>query len=420
MSTLKKISLKHLFIIIGCMILQAVPFGLAQNTQALFIPQLHQSFHFPVMQIGMIFTFGAIASSCISPFAGKFYNKLSTKTMMGIGLTISIIGMFCNSFSHELWQFLLSNCLVQIGCVIYSGLGVPYLVASWFSHKQKAAVLGIAFAGGSIGNFFIQPLVSNLFISHNVGQVYFICASIALIVGAIVFFTMLHDNRDVIKEDQNITHPASLCMKGIGAKKTRSLPMFWFLCIGMLLIGLNISAQSTQYANYMFSLKFTHQEIGAVGSTFALFSLIGNISGGFIFSKLGVFKGALFAGVFQTCAIITMLLMSRTPSVLLGHIWSLCYGLTVYMYMSGPAVLMQDLFGMKESSENLGLFNIFFAVGFAIGNVVFGYFVDNTGFISAWVVTLLIVITGYTIMLIAIKVLMKKNYAQIGTCEEAH
>lgn len=415
MSAKFKLDARHFFIVFGCMLLQAIPYGMAQNVQPLFIPELHQQFGFPIANIGLIFTVGAIASSCVSPFAGKFYDKIATKTMMGIGLLICSIGLFANAFSSHLWEFLLANCVVQIGCVIFSGLGVPYLIARWFDVKHKATALGIAFAGGSIGNFFLQPFVSDLFIKNNVSKVYFICASIAFIVGFVVLFLMIKNNNDVVVQpkDSSTTQTTHVALKGIGAKRTRKLGTFWLLCLGMLFVGLNIAAQSSQYANYLHSLDFDHQDIGAVGSTFAIACLIGNVSGGFIFSKFGVFKGALLAAILQISSVSMMLLLSKTPNIWIAHAWSILYGLTVYIYMSGPAILMQDLFGMKESSENLGLFSISFAVGFAIGNVVFGLFVDSLGFLAAWVAVLVFVLIGFSIMLFAIHNIEKHHYAEV-------
>ena len=84
--------------------------------------------------------------------------------------------------------------------------------------------------------------------------------------------------------------------------------------------------------------------------------------------------------------------------------------MSIYIYMSGPAMMIQNLFGMKEFSETLGLFSIFFSVGYAIGNVLFGLIADHLGYIPAWYVNLANVVIDFTILVVMIKVISKKQY----------
>ncbi|MDN3202453.1 MFS transporter, partial [Enterococcus faecalis] len=74
---------------------------------------------------------------------------------------------------------------------------------------------------------------------------------------------------------------------------------------------------------------------------------------------------------------------------------------------------IQNLFGMKDSSQILGVFSIFFAVGFAIGNIIFGFFVDSFGFTSAWVSVLLYTLIGFGGLLTLIQIIMHKNFSKV-------
>lgn len=423
MTEKKKMDGKHLMIIFGCMLLQAIPYGLAQNVPPLFIHYLHTDFSFSLANVGLIFTVGAVASSLVSPFGGKFYSKFSTRLVMTCAMLVSCVGLFMNAFVNSLGMYFLANAIIQIGCVIYSGLGVPYLIGTWFDEKTKAQALGVAFAGGSIGNFFLQPIFANLLHKYAVNNVdglhhvYLIAAIAALVVGLLVLLFLIHDHKaanakaNATAEENAAAQEASL--KGIGAAAVRKLPAFWILAIGMFFIGLNISAQSSQYANYFDAYHVPAAIVGTVGSTFAVACLIGNVGGGILFSKLGVFRSAFIAFILQFLSCTAMIIFGFTHFNWLGYVWAALYGLTVFIYMSGPAIIIQDLFGMKESSESLGLFSIFFAVGFAIGNVIFGFVVDTIGYIPAWIMTLVFIVIGFTILTMMIKKIMKKHYAQM-------
>ncbi|CAM4028658.1 conjugated bile salt MFS transporter [Catellicoccus marimammalium] len=423
MSEKQKMDAKHLMIVFGCMLLQAIPYGIAQNVPPLFINYLKQDFGFSLASIGFIFTIGAVASSLVAPFGGKFYAKFSTKLVMVGGLIFSAIGLFLNAIATQLWLFYVANAIIQIGCVVYSGLGVPYLIGTWFDEKSKAKALGIAFAGGSIGNFFLQPLFANLLnkLAKNsvagLHKVYLYAAIAALVVGIVVLFTMIHDRKMATSSQQNTSSEQKQEMpqlRGIGAAATRKLSSFWILASGMFFIGLNVSAQSMQYANYFDSLHLSAAIVGTVGSTFAIACLVGNVGGGVLFSKFGVFHSANIAFVLQLLSAGAMIVLGLNPHMTwLAYVWAVLYGFTVFIYMSGPAVIVQDLFGMKESSETLGIFSIFFAIGFAIGNVIFGFVADSMGYVPAWISVIVFIVIGYLILCSMIKKISKEKYAEV-------
>lgn len=421
MSQEKKMDARHFLIVFGCMLIQAIPYGLAQNVPPLFVRYLHMDFHFDMADVALIITVGAVAASLVSPFGGKFFSKFSTRLVMIGAMIVSCIGLFMNSFVNTLPMFFLANAIIQIGTVIYSGLGVPYLIGLWFGEEKKAQALGIAFSGGSIGNFFLQPIFTNLLHKHatnsvaGLHHVYFIAAVAALVVGLFVLFFFI---RDYKASNQNSADAKSdnieRNLKGIGTKAVRKLPAFWILAAGMFFIGMNISAQSFQYANYFGELHIPTVVIGTVGSTFAIACLLGNSGGGWIYAKLGLFKASLVAFALQLLSCLSMIGLHFVQFNGLAYAWGALYGLSVFIYMSGPAIIIQGLFGMKESSETLGIFSIFFAVGFAIGNVIFGSVVDHFSYLAAWGLTLVFLLIGFIILSTMIHKIQKENYAQVS------
>ncbi|MGL5767766.1 MAG: conjugated bile salt MFS transporter, partial [Sarcina sp.] len=71
---------KYAMILIA-MIIQAIPFGVAQNIQPLFIPYVVKHFSFSLAAFSLIFTFGALASSVCSPFLGKLFGRVNLKIL---------------------------------------------------------------------------------------------------------------------------------------------------------------------------------------------------------------------------------------------------------------------------------------------------------------------------------------------------
>lgn len=79
------------FMVFLCMLTQAIPYGIAQNIQPLFIHPLVNTFHFTLASYTLIFTFGAVFASVASPFIGKALEKVNFRLMYLIGIGLSAI-----------------------------------------------------------------------------------------------------------------------------------------------------------------------------------------------------------------------------------------------------------------------------------------------------------------------------------------
>ena len=411
---------KKYFIVFVCMVIQAIPFGVAQNIQPLFIPYVVNGFNFSLSGFSLIFTVGALAASIASPILGKLFGKIGIKTIFILGTMVSSIGFFMFSRCTTLPQFYFWNAVCQTGCIFFSALGVPYVIQHWFPRAGRGKALGIAFAGGSIGNIFLQQITEHLLSHYGTSRTYAIFGIVSALVSLpiIIFFIRLPKegeinlNENISNEDSKKLHLQEF--EGLGASENIKKSAFWIFGISYAIIGISISALSTQYATYFTNgLNLAPAIVGILGSLFALFCLFGNIGGGVLFDKMGTLRTMTLSMILQVIAVIALLLSANIKG--LAFLYSIAYGLNVFSYMSAPAFMATDLFGKKDSSVMLGFIQLFFAVGFAIGSTIFGLIVDVTGkFTIAWLAMLICVVVGYSLLLISIKTLKKQKQALIN------
>ncbi|MBC6696300.1 MFS transporter [Terrisporobacter mayombei] len=405
---------KKFFMVFVCMFMQAIPFGIAQNIQPLFIPYVIKQFQFSLAGFSLIFTFGAIASAAFSPFLGKLFGKVNIKILFLVGSTLSAIAFIGFGFSHNLAQFYAFSAIQQIGCVLFSGLGVPYVINNWFPKEGRGKALGIAFSGGSIGNVFLQQITSQMLASKGATYSYIFFGIVAIICSLpiVLFFIRLPkageveviDNEEVIEENE------AKGFEGLGAKAARQNKYFWLFSIGYAIIAISISALSTQYATYFTGeLGLSATLVGTLGSLFAFFCLIGNVMGGALFDKIGTLKTMTISMILESIAVVALLFSVKIHG--LAFFFSIAYGLNVYSYMSAPAFMATDVFGKKESSVILGTISLLFALGFAFGSTLFGMVVDNFGFNTAWILMLVCIFVGYSLLLTSIKKVKEQNSA---------
>ncbi len=403
------------FMVFICMFMQAIPFGIAQNIQPLFIPYVIKDFGFSLAGFSLIFTFGAIASAAFSPFLGKLFGKINIKMLFLVGSTLSAVGFIGFGFSHSLWQFYAFSAIQQVGCVLFSGLGVPYVINNWFPKNGRGKALGIAFSGGSIGNVFLQQITSQMLASNGASYSYIFFGIVAIVCSLPIVLLFIRlpkagevevvDTNEVVEEESKSTG-----FEGLGAKAARQNKYFWTFSIGYAIIAISISALSTQYATYFTGeLGLNAKLVGTLGSVFAAFCLIGNVTGGALFDKIGTLKTMTISMILEAIAVVGLILSAKVHSV--AFLFSIAYGLNVYSYMSAPAFMATDVFGKKESSVILGTISLLFALGFAFGSTLFGMVVDNFGFNTAWILMLVCIFVGYALLLTSIKKVKAQNAA---------
>ena len=405
---------KKYFIVFICMFLQTVPYSIAQNIQPLFVPYVIKQFGFSLAGFSLIFTCGAIASAVFSPVLGNIFEKVNIKLLFLVGATLSAVGFMGFGFSHNLAQFYVLAAMQKVGCLLFSGIGVPYLINSWFPKEGRGKALGIAFSGGSIGNVFLQQITSQMLASRGVTYSYIFFGVLALVCSlpVVMIFVRLPKAGEVeVVEENEAEEVQTSGFDGLGAKATKKNKYFWLFSIGYAIIAVSISALSTQYATYFTGeLGLSATLVGTLGSVFAAFCLIGNVSGGALFDKIGTLKTMTISMLLQGVAIVALIFCAKVPA--LAFLFSIAYGLNVYSYMSAPAFMATDVFGKKESSKIFGTISLLFALGYAFGSTLVGMIVDKVGFGAAWIVMLGCVVVGYTLLLGSIKK-VKEQYAEM-------
>lgn len=407
-------------IVIACVLIQAIPFGVASNIQPQFVSYVVDEFGFTLAGFSLIFTLGTVASAVASPFIGALFNKVNTKVMYLIGSILSGGGFLAFSFCNQLWEFYLVSALVQIGTAIISAIGVPLLINSWFDDVTKGKAMGIAFSGSGLGNIFLQQLVTTSLATNGPSRSYLIFGALSLIVGIPVSLFLLRmpkDDSEIVRGKN--TNPAkssntATADRGYTFKEATKLSYFWIFGLGLFFLGMYVSALAVQFPAYLKTdVGMRATLVGTVGSVFAIFCLLGNLIGGAIFDKLGITKSLMVAFGLSALACLSLLFAKDIPQ--LAFAFATLKGLSVFAYMIGPSILTGSFFGQKEYGAILGVIQIFFAVGFAAGSSVFGLLVDRFGYRFAWISVLVFIVVCYLALITSSKGMDRLNHGKYAS-----
>ena len=411
-------------IVVACMLMQAIPFGVAANIQPQFMAYIldpQSGYGFTQAGFSLIFTLGTVVSAIASPFIGAMFNKISVKTMYLAGSILAGGGFLAFSMCQELWQFYIVAGIVQVGASVISSIGIPLLINGWFDELSKGKALGLAFAGGSIGNIFLQSMVAFSLTNFGISKSYLMFGVLSLLVGipiTLLFLRMPKNDSEIVKgkrKDNEIEeNNDSISVDwGYTLNEVKNLKYFWILAFGLFFLGMYVSVLAVQYPAYLKNfLKVDPMIVGLVGSTFAVFSLGGNLFGGVIFDKLGITKGLAVAFILAGTSCLALMNAGTVP--MLAPVFAALKGLSVFAYMMGPSLLAGSFFGKKEFGAILGVVQIFFAVGFAAGSSIFGLLVDKMGYGVAWIFVLSFIVVCYAALITASIGMNKLNKERIS------
>ncbi|WP_270942731.1 conjugated bile salt MFS transporter [Romboutsia lituseburensis] len=408
-------------IVVACMLIQAIPFGVAANIQPQFVSYVVEENGFTLAGFSLIFTLGTVVSAIASPFIGMMFNKINVKMMYLLGCILSGGGFLAFSMCQELWQFYLVAGVVQVGTAAISSIGVPLLINGWFDELSKGKAMGLAFAGGSIGNIFLQQMTAFSLATNGASKSYLMFGVLSLVIGipvTLFFLRMPKDENEIVKgkkkeNGKENTEKSVSVDWGYTFKEAKNLKFFWLFGFGLFFLGMYVSALAVQYPAYLkLHLKIDPMIVGMVGSIFALCSLGGNLFGGIIFDKLGITKGLLVAFVLAGASCLALMFAGQMP--MLAQVFAALKGLSVFAYMMGPSLLAGSFFGKKEFGAILGVVQIFFAVGFAAGSSVFGLLVDKMGYGVAWTAILVFIFICYGSLILASIGMSKLNKERIN------
>ncbi|MTM30713.1 MFS transporter, partial [Turicibacter sanguinis] len=295
-------------IVAACLLIQAIPFGVASNLPPTFTNYVVNGEGFSYASFTLIFTIGTVVSAICSPFIGKIFTKVNVKLLFIIGSIFVGGGFMLYSLAgNKLIAYYIIAAIVQVGNAIVSAIGVPTLINAWFK-VNKGRALGIAFCGGGIGNIVLQTLAGKWLTDPNIGYkgAYLRFGLIALIGSLLIsiFLVRLPKSADELAANapkkklegqEDVAHHISW---GYTVGETTKMPQFWLIAASFIFIGFYVSGFALQFIPYFQSLeekKILLISSATLASMFGLFSIFGNILGGILFDKLGLSKSFLLA-----------------------------------------------------------------------------------------------------------------------------
>ena len=373
-------------ILVASFVLMAVVFSLVNTIHTLFITPVTEEKGFTISSFSLIFTIGAVVVAVMSPIIGKLINIISIRVIMTIGALMVSVGFIGYSFANSIYLFYIIAVIVSIGMAALTTIPISTMITNWFSDARGTA-LGIVFAGVGTGTFFWMQIISKVMNNYGYHYAYLMIGIIILITAVPISLLLMHlspEEKYKLAIDRSNNNQEKQINQKADLKKIISNEAFWPFSIGLFVMGIAIAGVQIHVQPYLMSLGYPLAYNANVGSTLAMSALIGSVLGGIIFDK---FSTKVALSIFSLFAIVALiaLLFAQNPKI--PYLFAISFGLCACVSSLWPSYGVGKIFSDENYSATLGIANLFFVIGAALGPFFSGVMADSQfGYGMAWFV----------------------------------
>lgn len=369
-------------ILISCFILMAVPASLINSIHTLFITPVTQSKGFSISGFSLIFTISAIVVAVASPVVGKILNVMRLRNVMTGSAFLVGLGFMTYSLADTLSIFYVIAVIIALGMTALTMLPVSLMIKNWFAESQGTA-LGIVFAGVGTGTFFWMQIVSEVLSKYGFAYTYLLLGIIILAVAVPITFFFVYKSP---AEKYHLEATGEVSQSAIVTKSSFAEiikePGFIAFASGLFFLGFVVTGTQIHIQPYLMSLGYPLSYNADIGSTIAMAGLIGSLLGGIVFDKLPI---KLALGSFTIAFLIALFLLVFADRAGVPSVFAIIFGISLCVPSLWPPYGVGKIFKSLEYGSTLGLANLFFVSGGALGPFFSGMMADSQfGYKAAW------------------------------------
>ncbi len=343
-----------------------------------FFKSIESEFNLTRAATSAILSTNLLLAGICAFFAGWALDRYGPKIvilLMGLFTGLSLV---LTSQTNSVWQLFITYSLL-----LAMGTGAVYVVpmsavSRWFG-KQRGLALGIAGAGIGLGMAVVAPLATYLITNFNWQMSYLIIGLIAWLVVIPLSRFLKKDPHEVgtlpdgaksvdIKTVENYVPTSTLSL--IQAFRTRS---FWLLLFNWFLFAANTFFVMTHVVPHITDIGFSAAQAATVLSLVGGSALVGRVLMGIIADRIGRKVTAISCVLLQAGA---MMWLIWAQDLWVFYLFAMVYGLGFGGTSPVMAALVGDTFGLGELGAILGMLEVGFGVGAAIGPAIGGYIFD--------------------------------------------
>lgn len=353
----------------------------------------------------------------MTAFAGGWamdrYGPKKVLFFMGLFTGLSLV---LTSRTTDAWQlFLTYSVLLSIGFGAIYAVAIS-TISRWFDKKRGLAV-GIAGSGEGIGSVAMAPLSTFLISSFNWKTAYLILGIIIWAISLPLSFLakrepseigLLPDgvrpeNGPAVEENVEEGDDGANDLTVVDILKSGS---FWVVAGVWFCFSFCMVMLMTHMVPHLTDMGISAEEAALIVGILGAARAVGMIGLGGVADRFGRKKVAITAAVVQV-AVMAWLIWAEQSWML--YLFAVFYGLANGGLFSGITPLLGDTFGLNRLGTVLGLLEIGWGIGAAIGPLIGGYLFDTYGSYTWAFIIGAVIMAGVIFLLVILKPVKAKK-----------
>ncbi len=394
------------WVVVGTFLIVGITLYGIHFSFGVFFESIESAFHLNRAETSVVSSVNMLLAGVCAFLAGWALDRYGPRIVILLMGLFAGLGLLLTSQTDSLWQLFITYSLL-----LAMGTGALFVVSMsvvsrWFD-KKRGLALGITSSGAGLGPLFMAPFATYLISNFGWRTAYFVMGLIAWVI-VIPLSRLLKrdpyeigalpdgaksDSNDIGEEEDGIRLP------GLSLPQVFRTRSFWLVIFILLLFASNIFLVMTHLVRHARDINFSPMEAATVLSLIGGATIAGRVLAGIASDRVGRKVTAIFCALLQAGAMVWLI---WAQDLWMLYLFALVYGFAYGGMSPVMAALVSDTFGLDRIGVILGLLEIGFGVGAAIGPAMGGLIFDARnsyslafllGAVAMLVVTLLISLT---------------------------
>jgi predicted MFS family arabinose efflux permease len=250
-------------------------------------------------------------------------------------------------------------------------------IARWFV-KRRNTMTGIALAGISVGGLITPPLANWLISIYGWRISYIILGGLALVAVILVAQLLRRDPAQVglrpYGESEEET-ALKVSTKAFSLREATPTRQFWLVLSMYFCLGFSMFTILVHIAPHATDLEFSAATAANILATAGGVGAIGRLALGWAADRIGNRQVFILGFALMAAALFWLIPATETWAL---YLFAAVFGFAAMGCAVSESPLVAELFGLRSHGLILGVINIGFCIGAALGPFLAGYIFDVT------------------------------------------
>lgn len=387
------------------------------HAMGLWFVALESAFGWNRTQLSLAFALTRIEGGILGPIEGYLVDKLGTRRLVFVGLTIMGIGLLFLGQTRSLWMFYFAYLVMALGQGIGSWLPLMTMLNNWFN-RNRALAMGWSNSVSRLGSLLLIPAIAWSIDPEQDRLGFRVTASLLGIFLIFVAFPLsrlirnrpeeyglLPDGDIPTKVNASPENPFDLpdtSEEGFTVKQALKTKAFWLISIGHGFTSMVLIAMMAHLAPLLTDRGHSIQTAAYVVTMYTTTSMVFQLVGGYIGDRIPKRFGLFGFTSIQAAAV--FYLTFGPPTLTAAYIFACLFGIGFGGRNPLTVSIRGEYFGRRSFGKIMGVSQVPMNVLLLIAPIMAGIFRDVQGtYTTAFAILAILNAIGSLLFLLATK-----------------